>query len=112
KARGILLYQHIKYSPTPRFHFTARMTFFDTESFDARIFQYENDLPGVITNRGLFGKGSRWFILVKIKPFKYTEMNVKYSETYRDDVETIGSGPDLITGRLDRRIAVQLDTKF
>ncbi len=88
------------------------LTFFESDSFDSRLFQYENDLPGVLTNRALFGRGNRWYFLAKYQPAKKFAAYLKYSETYRDDVDVIGTGSDQIYGNLDRRVGVQLEMKL
>jgi hypothetical protein len=110
--QGVLLYQEFRFKLNQRVQLSARLTFFDTDSFDSRVFQYENDLPGLATNRALFGEGSRWYILVKYQPHRFIELSAKYSETFRDDVEVIGSGADQIAGSLDRRFGLQLDAKL
>ncbi|NIR48361.1 hypothetical protein GWO43_07825 [candidate division KSB1 bacterium] len=112
KDDGILMYQEIRYQPKPNLQVTGRITFFDTDSFGSSIFQYEHDLPGMVTNRAMFGRGNRWYVLLKYEPFTVTEFSLKYSETFRDDVEVIGTGPNQIEGNLDRRIGVQLEMQF
>ena len=109
---GFLVYQDIRLRPTKNFQIQARLTFFESDSFNSRLFQYENDLPGVLTNRALFGRGNRWYLLVKYQPMKKLAAHLKYSETYRDDVDVIGSGADQINGNLDRRVGVQLEMKL
>jgi len=109
---GFLVYQGIRLRPNKKFQIQARLTFFESDSFDSRLFQYENDLPGVLTNRALFGRGNRWYILVKYQPLKKFAAYFKYSETYRDDVDVIGTGADQIDGNLDRRVGVQLEMKL
>ncbi|MCH6559801.1 helix-hairpin-helix domain-containing protein [candidate division KSB1 bacterium] len=109
---GFLVYQDIRLRPNKKFQIQARLTFFESDSFDSRLFQYENDLPGVLTNRALFGRGNRWYILVKYQPLKKFAAYFKYSETYRDDVDVIGSGADQINGNLDRRVSMQLEMKL
>ena len=37
---------------------------------------------------------------------------LKYAETYRDDVDVIGSGADQINANLDRRVSAQLEIKL
>ncbi len=106
---GFLVYQDIRFRPSEKFGITARVTFFDTDSFDSRVFQYENDLPGVATNRALFGRGTRWYLLLKYRPFKRMSLHLKYSESLRDDVDTTGTGPDRIDGNLDRRLGLQME---
>lgn len=109
---GFLIYQDVRLKPTEKFQIQARLTFFESDSFDSRLFQYENDLPGVLTNRALFGRGNRWYLLVKYQPLKKFAAYFKYSETYRDDVDVIGTGADQIDGNLDRRVSVQLELKL
>ena len=109
---GFLVYQDVKIQPSRTFRIIGRFTFFDTDSFDSRVFQYENDLPGVVTNRALFGQGARWYLLFGYKPLKSLSLNIKYSATVRNDTEIIGSGADRLEGNLDRRLALQLETKI
>ena len=109
--QGFLMYQDFRIQPTKALTIAGRLTFFDTDSFDSAVFQYENDLPGLVTNRGLFGEGARWYVLLSYN-YRLFDLSVKYSETFRDDVEVIGSGPDQINGNLDRRIGAQLDVKW
>lgn len=112
KEEGISMYQEIRYQPTRALQLLWRLTFFDTDSFDSRVFQYEHDLPGVITNRALFGRGNRWYFLLKVRLSKLAEFNLKYSESFRDDTDVIGTGPDQIDGNLDRRIGLQLEMRL
>ena len=106
---GFLIYQEIRTKFGDTFRLSARWTMFDTDSFRSRVFQYENDLPGVLTNRAFFGRGSRWYVLLNYQPFYFIKIAFKYSEIYRDDVKVIGTGPDQIANNLDRRIGLQLD---
>lgn len=109
--QGFLMYQDFRIQPTKALTIAGRLTFFDTDSFDSAVFQYENDLPGLVTNRALFGEGARWYVLFTYK-YRLFDLSVKYSETFRDDIDVIGSGPDQINGNLDRRIGAQLDVKW
>jgi len=109
---GFLVYQDIRLRPTKKFQIQARLTFFESDSFNSRLFQYENDLPGVLTNRALFGRGNRWYLLAKYQPLKKVAAYLKYSETYRDDVDVIGTGADQIDSNLDRRVSLQLEMKM
>lgn len=112
RENGFLIYQDIRLRPSNKFQIQTRLTFFESDSFDSRLFQFENDLPGMLTNRALFGRGNRWYLLAKYKLGKKIAAYLKYSETYRDDVDVIGSGSDQINGNLDRRVSVQLEMKL
>jgi competence ComEA-like helix-hairpin-helix protein len=109
---GYLFYQDVRFSPTNDFNFYARIIFFRTESFNSAIYEYENDLTGVLTNRALFGEGIRWYVILRYKPMPLFTLSLKYSETYKPKEETISSGLNEITGNLDNRIALQIDFRY
>lgn len=110
--RGFLLFQDVHFRPQDRFAIETRLVFFDTQSFDSRIYEYENDIRGVFANPALFGKGRRWYVLVRYKPVDALALSVKYAETQKDGVTSMGSGMSEIIGDLDNRLAMQLDVQF
>jgi len=109
---GYLFYQELRYSASPGFTAEARLIFFDTDSYDSRLYEYENDLRGVFSNPAMYGKGRRWYVLMRWKAADILNLSAKYSETQKDGVTSIGSGLTEIQGDLDNRISVQLDVKF
>ncbi len=109
---GILIYQELRYSLPQKFTAEARLIFFDTDSYDSRVYEFENDLRGVFANPALYGKGRRWYLLARWKAADMISLSAKYSETQFDGVKSIGSGLTEIQGDVDNRIAFQLDVKF
>ncbi len=63
-------------------------------------------------NPALFGEGIRWYAMIKYRPMKYLILSAKYSETYKPDERTLGSGLMQINNNLDNRISIQLDVYF
>lgn len=106
---GYLIFQDLRYSPSNNFNFYGRIIFFRTDSFNSAIYEFENNLTGVLTNLALFGEGIRWYVLVRYRPLRFISLSVKYSETYKPREEKIGSGDAQINGNLDNRIGIQLD---
>jgi hypothetical protein len=106
---GYLIFQDIRVSPNNSLNFYGRVIFFKTDSFNSAIYEYENNLTGVLTNIPLFGEGIRWYLLVRYKPFKFVALSLKYSETYKPRDESIGSGLNEIPLNLSNIIALQLD---
>ena len=74
--------------------------------------EYENDLTGILSNVVLFGKGVRWYLLVKFKPIEIISISAKYSETYKPLEMSISSGFSEIRNNVDNKINVQLDISF
>ena len=56
--------------------------FFRTDSYDSRLYEYENDLPGLMKNVGLYGKGVRWYALAKGRVLGKVHLSLKYSITH------------------------------
>jgi DNA uptake protein ComE-like DNA-binding protein len=109
---GVLLYQDLRCSPAPRFTVSARLTFFDTDSYDARIYEFESEVRGSVSNPALYGKGRRWYLTVAYSLFDDVDLSAKCSQTYRDDLKVIGSGPDQIDGNVESRLTAQIDIRF
>ncbi|GAH42406.1 unnamed protein product [marine sediment metagenome] len=61
-----------------------RYGIFNTDSYAARIYVYEADLPGIIHNRMLYYKGNYGFIYISFKPIDMLKVGLKYSVVNRD----------------------------
>ena len=109
---GILLYQDIRYQPTPKLQIDARVTIFDTESFDARVYQFENDLLYVLSNTALSGKGQRTYFVINYEPTDYLEIWLKYSLSVYEDVNYVSSGLNEIEGNRNNDFGIQARIKF
>jgi len=111
-GRGLLLYQDLRWKPAPQLSVCARLAFFDTDSYDARIYEFESDLRGSVSNPALYGKGRRWYLTVGYTLFDGVGFSAKCSQTYRDDLKVIGSGLDQIDGNVETRLTAQVDIRF
>ncbi len=109
---GYLLFQDIRYSPTSYFNLYGRIMFFRTDSFNSAIYQYENNLTGVLTNLAMFGEGMRWYIILRYKPLRMFALSLKFAETYKPKVKTISSGNNEIEGNIDNQVSFQLDVNL
>ncbi|MFA3781673.1 ComEA family DNA-binding protein [Melioribacteraceae bacterium 4301-Me] len=110
--KGFLVYQDVRISPASNLLIDLRTTFFKTDSFNSRIYEYENDLDGVITNPPLYGEGIRWYLYAKYKlPFNLI-ISLKYSELYKPKEKTIGSGYTEIIGNIYNSLNLQIDLQL
>ncbi|MBK8981083.1 MAG: helix-hairpin-helix domain-containing protein [Ignavibacteria bacterium] len=111
-SKGSLFFSDMRLNPFPGLVFDMRIIFFDTENYDSRIYEYENDIKGVMSNTALYGKGKRWYAVLRYKPFRLFEISAKYSETYTDGVKFTGSGNDRIDGDINNRLNIGVEILF
>jgi len=111
-SKGLLLYQDVNYKPTDNLNLYFRLAFFDTQDYDSRVYQFENDLPYVLTNQMLYGKGNRWYFCLVYKLYSVLRVSLKYAVTQYEHVETIGSGNDLIYDDSIQTFSFQLESNF
>ncbi len=109
---GYLAYQDIKININSNFKFFGRFIVFKTDSYNTRIYEFENDFLGVMSNRALYGDGFRWYLLIKYKLINQLVISAKYSTTLRSDVESLGSGNQEILGNVESQISLQIELQF
>jgi len=109
---GLLIFHDVKYEPTDVLSFSGRIVFFQTDSYNSRVYEFENDLSGVMSNPALYGDGMRWYLVVKYNTSFGLSLSVKYSELIKPNERTMGSGDTLINSNVDNRLSFQLDFKF
>ena len=112
KEDGFLIFQDLRYVPIKNINLYGRIIFFQTDSFNSAVYEFENDLLGVMPNLAMYGKGIRWYLIVKYKPLKFLSMSAKYSETYKPDETSLSSGDNEILGNVDNRFSLQIDLSF
>lgn len=109
---GFLIYQDIKVVPFTHFDLYARIILFGTDSYNSRVYQFENDLPGVLSNSPLYGEGTRWYIFFRYKTDYGFSISTKYSELKKPDNKIFGTGNSQFPGTLDNRLSFQIDYNF
>ncbi len=110
---GFLLYQDVTWRPkqTP-WAISLRYALFDTESYDERIYAFENDVLYAYSIPAYYYRGSRAYVLVKYSLGRNVDLWLRYAQTYYNNRQTIGSGLDEIQGRLKSEIKAQVRIKF
>jgi len=107
-ALGVLVYQDVRWQALDAVRLDARLTFFDTDGYDARLYQYENDLTYVFSIPVLFGRGVRAYVLATVVPVEGLTLQAKYGVTVFEDVRRVSSGNNEIEGNRVRDLGVQL----
>ncbi len=108
---GFMIYQDILYKPiSSPFSFTTRLAFFDTKSYNTRIYAYENDILNSFSVPPFYNRGTRFYLTLRYKVRKFGTIEARYAVTQFDNVTSIGSGTEEINGNL--RSEVKLQTKI
>jgi competence ComEA-like helix-hairpin-helix protein len=109
---GYLLYQDIRLQLRDNLKIDARISVFDTGSYAARVYQYENDLLYVFASQVLFDQGQRMYLLLNYEPFDFLEGWAKVGITKYENKQVISSGLNEIEGDVRSEFGVQLRIKF
>jgi hypothetical protein len=110
--KGFIFYTDIRAFMTKNLSASTRFVVFQTDDYDSRVYEFEDDLKGVMSNVGLYGKGTRWYMVLRYKPYSFAEFTAKYSATYMEGVTSISSGNDLIQGDLNNRFNIGVEINF
>lgn len=110
---GYLIYQDIVYQPKSNpFSFSFRYGLFDTDSYNSRIYAYENDILYVFSIPAYYNRGTRTYLTVRYKVRKGIDFWVRYGATFYDNLEVISSGLEEINGSTKSEIKAQLRFRF
>lgn len=113
KENGYLIYQDLKINPIKKpLTIYVRYTLFDTESFNARLFAYENDVLYAFSIPALFDTGNRYYIMLKYDLNQNISFWLRFSQTHIPDATTLSSGLNEINGNNRSEIKAQIRIKF
>lgn len=112
--KGYLIYQDVVYSRLGKpLSITFRYAIFQTDSYDSRIYAYENDIPGSFSIPAYYDRGSRFYIMLDYNLTRRIELWLRYSQTYYDNKDVISEGSlTEIQGNTKSEIRAQVRFKF
>jgi len=110
--QGYLLFQDLIYSATLKLKCWFRLATYFTDSYNSRVYSYENDLLYYFAIPEFHGKGVRSYLNLKWQPCQWFTFYFKGGYTLRKDAAMMGSGNDATPGnhRFDWR--AQMCLKF
>ena len=113
RGTGYLIYQDVIWRPSGKpLSVILRYAVFDSDSYDERIYAYENDVLYAFSVPAYYYKGSRGYILIKYSLGKNLDMWFRYAHTYIANRKTLGSGLEEIDGNERSEVKVQLRVRF
>ncbi len=111
--QSILMYQDMVYAPIKLpFRLVFRYAIFDTESYETRLYAYENDVLYSYSVPGYYDEGYRYYILFKSRVFRKLDLWFRFARTKYTNRESIGSGPTLIDKNTKSEIKLMFRYKF
>ncbi len=109
---GFAIFGEYKAEIFYNFSVGLRMSYYDTDSFNSAIWQYEYTMPGYAFNFPLYAHGMRFYLFTDYEINKFIRFWIKYSLLQKNNVKNISSGYNEIKGNKDNRLTVQLDFYF
>ena len=109
---GLLLYHDMIWTPSQKWNFWLRYTWYRTDSYQSRVYAYENDLLFYYYVPALYGQGSRVYTNIKWQPYRAFTLYLKCGYLLREKALSIGSGNDETAGNCRIDIRAQLYWRF
>lgn len=113
KQNGILFYQDFIFRPkSSPIDLAFRYALFDTDSYDTRIYAFENNALYVFAVPAYYYQGTRAYAMVRYSFLKHFDLWVRYGFFLYNNVSSISSGAEEIKGSRKSDLVVQLRMSF
>ena len=109
---GYLFSAALRQRMFPSLDLSLRAAAVHTTSYDSRLYMYEQDVPGAISNAGLSSDGIRLYILATWKPLQWMNLSLKYGETINQAWVSSGTGTGSVEVESPGRLSLQMDVAF
>ncbi|MBK7030926.1 MAG: helix-hairpin-helix domain-containing protein [Bacteroidales bacterium] len=111
KEKAYMISQDLKIQAfDSKLGFMLRYTMFDTDSYESRLYSYENDLPSSFSVPALNGRGSRYYLMLQLNVIKDTDIWIRYSRTCFPSATHISEGSSQIAS--DHKSDIRLMVSF
>lgn len=94
------------------FDLTLRYALFDTDSYDTRIYTFENNALYVFSIPAYYYQGSRAYALIRFSFLRHCDLWIRYGTFLYSNRTVLSSGPEEIKGSRKSDITVQLRVSF
>jgi hypothetical protein len=111
-SRGLGISHALRGKIGSHFRFEVRGMVFSSETYDARLFPLENDLPGVFGSQTLSGRGARWFCLLSLDPSPVFSLSVKLAATEKEEDCITEGRPLVVPASGEVRAGVQAELRL
>jgi hypothetical protein len=109
RQRGFSAFQDVLYRPIQfPLSFTFRFAIFDTDGYQARYYNYENNLLNTFAIPAYYNRGTRWYLNLRYKAGRRWTLEGRIAQTKWENQETVGSGTEATLGPVKTEISVQI----
>jgi hypothetical protein len=106
---GFLAFQELAWKPVyPKLSLFFRYTIFETDSWDTRMYTYENNMLNSFSFPAFSGKGIHFFMYSNYSLGKNLKLRLQYGHTSYFDRAGISSGPYFIDSNYINELSCQL----
>jgi len=113
QENGLVVSQDVIFRPkSSPIDLALRYALFETDSYDARIYTYENNALYVFSSPAYFYQGSRAYVLVRWTFLRKFDLWARYGVSIFANRDSIGSGPEEIFGNTRSDLTLQLRVKL
>ena len=91
---------------------TGRYALFHTDSYDTRLYAYENDVLYTSSIPAYYGIGSRLYAMMKVEITSYIDLWLRVAQSFYKNKHTIGTALDAINGNNKSDIHLQMIVKI
>ncbi len=113
KESGFLTFMDFIYKPMlANYSGVLRLQYFETDSYDSRIYAYENDVLYSYSIPAFSDKGFRYYLTLNYDLTKKLSFWLRWAQTIYKDKNSIGSGLDEIEGNKRSELKFRPDGFF
>ncbi|MFT3747818.1 MAG: helix-hairpin-helix domain-containing protein [Agriterribacter sp.] len=111
--KGFLSFFDIFFKPKMnKLGMNARLQYFESDSYNSRLYAYENDVLFYYAVPVFYDKGVRYYLNIKYNILKSASVWIKWGQSIYSNKTSIGSGLDEITGNKKSEIRILLSADF
>jgi len=110
---GFLIYQDLLIRPkTWPIDLSMRYAFFDTDSYETRLYAFESNALYVFSVPAYFYKGTRAYLMVRWTFLRKFDLWARYAVNLYTDRDSLGSGAEMIKTNRKSEVTLQLRVKL
>lgn len=110
---GFAIYQDLIFKPLGfPLSFTTRYALFDTDGFQVRFYNFENNLLYTFAIPAYYNRGSRFYFNLRYKGIRNMTIEARFAQLYWSNQDQIGSGLEEINGPVRTELGAQIKYQF